>query len=92
MGCDKYDDLYLKKSRQLPDSGKMISRQEHSARTRINQSDPKYAAMVRSLDTNVGRLLDKLKETGHLDNTIIVFTSDNGGLTTNNGPTSVAPL
>lgn len=92
MGCDKYDDLYLKKSHQLPDSGKMISRQEHSARTRINQSDPKYAAMVRSLDTNVGRLLDKLKETGHLDNTIIVFTSDNGGLTTNNGPTSVAPL
>ena len=92
MGCVQFDEMYLEKSRQLPDSGKMISRQEHSALTRINQSNPKYAAMVRSMDTNVGRLLDKLKESGQLDNTIIVFTSDNGGLTTSNGPTSVLPL
>ncbi|MFC2115293.1 sulfatase [Bacteroidota bacterium] len=92
MGCDQYDELYLKKSNQLPDGGNMITRQEHSVQTRINQSDPKYAAMVRSLDTNVGRLIDELKESGQLDNTIIVFTSDNGGLTTSNGPTSVIPL
>ncbi|HEC42068.1 MAG TPA: DUF4976 domain-containing protein [Bacteroides sp.] len=92
MGCDQYDDIYLKRSYLLPDSGKLISRQEHSARTRLNQSNPKYAAMVRSLDANVGRLIDKLRDTGKLDNTIIVFTSDNGGLSTSNGPTSVVPL
>src|SRR4029078_4231857 len=38
-----------------------------------------YAAMVKNLDDNVGRVLDHLKTRGLLDNTIVVFTSDNGG-------------
>jgi len=38
-----------------------------------------YAAMVRSLDANIGRVLAKLTELGMDDNTIVVFTSDNGG-------------
>jgi arylsulfatase A-like enzyme len=38
-----------------------------------------YAAMIRSLDRNVGRVLDALKQQGLDDNTIVVFTSDNGG-------------
>jgi len=94
MGCDKYDEEYLQKSQELPDSGQLISIPESSALTRINQSDPKYAAMVRSLDTNVGRLMKKLEDSGKLENTIIVFTSDNGGLTTTGraGPTAVLPL
>lgn len=37
-----------------------------------------YAAMMRSLDTNVGRLLAALDERGMADNTLVVFTSDNG--------------
>lgn len=37
-----------------------------------------YAAMVENLDRNVGRLLDALDERGRLDDTIIVFMSDNG--------------
>jgi hypothetical protein len=40
--------------------------------------NPKYAAMVQSLDESVGRVMDKLKETGQLDNTVIIFTGDNG--------------
>ena len=38
-----------------------------------------YAAMMRSLDDNVGRVLARLEELGLADNTIVVFTSDNGG-------------
>ncbi len=94
MGCDRYDAYYEERSLQLPGKGEMVTRQEHGTPTRINQSNPKYAAMVRSMDTNVGRLLEKLDEKGLADNTIIVFTSDNGGLTTvpGGGPTAVVPL
>ena len=60
---------------------------------RLIQSDPVYAAMIESLDENIGRLISALEETGEMDNTLIVFTSDNGGLATSEGsPTCNAPL
>lgn len=42
--------------------------------------DPEYAAMVESLDQNVGRVLAALNRLGLADDTIVVFTSDNGGI------------
>ncbi|MFH1567753.1 MAG: sulfatase [Gemmatimonadota bacterium] len=57
------------------------------------QSDPVYAAMIESLDENVGRVLSALEEEGIADQTVVVFTSDNGGLATSEGsPTCNAPL
>lgn len=38
-----------------------------------------YAAMIDRLDQNIGKLLQSLKETGDLDNTLIIFLADNGG-------------
>jgi arylsulfatase A-like enzyme len=38
-----------------------------------------YAAMMKSLDDNIGRVLEKLKELGLDGNTVVIFTSDNGG-------------
>jgi uncharacterized sulfatase len=38
-----------------------------------------YAAMIRALDRGVGRVLDALREQGLEENTLVVFTSDNGG-------------
>ena len=38
-----------------------------------------YAAMIDRLDQNVGKILDELESQGALENTLIVFTSDNGG-------------
>ncbi|UXP32049.1 sulfatase-like hydrolase/transferase [Reichenbachiella agarivorans] len=40
-----------------------------------------YAAMVVGMDQGIGRVIDKLKETGEYDNTLIVFYSDNGAHT-----------
>ena len=40
-----------------------------------------YAAMVENLDFNFGRLVDYLEESGQLENTVIVFSSDNGAST-----------
>ena len=66
---------------------------KNRVRRRLVQSDPEYAAMVECMDTNLGRLLDVLEDKGDLDNTIIIFTSDNGGLATSEGsPTCNAPL
>ena len=38
-----------------------------------------YAAMIRALDRGVGRVMDELKAQGLDDNTLVIFTSDNGG-------------
>jgi len=60
---------------------------------RVLQSNPVYAAMIWSLDQNIGRLLAALEAAGETDNTVVVFTSDNGGLATAEGsPTCNAPL
>jgi arylsulfatase A-like enzyme len=42
--------------------------------------DPTYAAMIASLDESVGRLLEALDELGLAENTLVVFSSDNGGV------------
>ena len=47
----------------------------------------RYAAMVKSMDDNVGRLFQTLEDEGIADNTLVIFTSDNGGHTvTSNYP------
>ena len=46
----------------------------------MGQGNPDYASMVDNLDRNIGLLIKKLKEKGLFENTLIVFTSDNGGL------------
>ena len=45
--------------------------------------NPEYAAMVHSLDENVGRVLTKIDELGIADRTVVIFFSDNGGYINN---------
>jgi arylsulfatase A-like enzyme len=62
-------------------------------RRRLVQSDPTYAAMIEALDRAVGRVLDALDRAGVAEDTVVVFTSDNGGLATTGGsPTTNRPL
>ena len=43
-----------------------------------------YAAQIDRMDRNIGRVIEKLRETGALDNTLILFMSDNGGCAQSN--------
>lgn len=61
--------------------------------------NPKYAAMIETLDSAVGLVLDALENTGVADNTAVLFYSDNGGVggyanagVTSNEWTDNAPL
>jgi arylsulfatase A-like enzyme len=56
-----------------------IAHFEARLRPGLRHQNPVYAAMVKNLDDNVGRVLDHLRDRGLADNTIVVFTSDNGG-------------
>lgn len=53
---------------------------EGTGLTKMHQNHAKYAGMVKSTDESLGRIVNVLKEMGELDNTIIIFFSDNGGL------------
>jgi arylsulfatase A-like enzyme len=91
-----YVEHYQQKLLKLGDP--VVDREaEHDAFTTLQQLNADYASMVQALDINVGRLLETLDEQGLSDNTIVIFTSDNGGLTTLTNknwiaPTSVRPL
>jgi arylsulfatase A-like enzyme len=66
---------------------------EGESKLRLNQAHTTYAAMVKTMDDCVGIVTKQLESQGLLDNTVIVFTSDNGGVSTAEGwPTSNAPL
>ncbi len=92
QGNDQYDDYFTDKAKSVKGSNKPI--RERDGLTRPRQDNPQYAAMAKSLDDNVGRVLDALKARGLDENTVIIFTSDNGGLSTlaKIGPSSQLPL
>lgn len=53
---------------------------DRAATTGDTRIDPVYAAMVEQLDTGVGRIIDTLETQGILEDTLLIFVSDNGGL------------
>ena len=56
------------------------------------QDSPKFASMVKSVDDAVGKIRTKLEEKGLAENTLIIFTSDNGGAAYYKNATSNLPL
>lgn len=75
-----------------PESLQEIIPEKNNSFTRIVQNHATYGAMVESTDQSVGKILEKLQEENLLENTIIIFTSDNGGLSTSNFPLSGGQL
>lgn len=56
----------------------MVAKYERIASAK-RQGNPKYAAMVESVDQSVGRIMQTLRELQMADKTLVIFTSDNGG-------------
>lgn len=87
---------YKKKAQAI--SGSEFAEEEQvfgkkARKVRVVQKHAVYAAMVEAMDLAVGKVLKALEDQGVADNTIVVFTSDNGGLSTSEGsPTSNLPL
>ena len=66
---------------------------EGSRKVRHVQDHPIYAGMVDAMDQACGKVLDTLRELDLDDNTVVIFMSDNGGLSTSGRhPTSNLPL
>lgn len=88
---------YEEKARLLPPVEPLFL-PEGDSQARQAQNFPVMAAMIESLDENVGRLLEKLEDLGVAGETAVIFTSDNGGQALSapaqppSGPTSNLPL
>ena len=89
----EFYDYYLEKLNGYDDVEPQ-TKKEGDAMTLQNQRNAKYASMVHATDNNVGKIIKYLKKNELYDNTLIVFTSDNGGLSTQRkiAPTSISPL
>lgn len=70
--------LYL--AHWAPHTPLQASKEDYDALSHIElHRERVYAAMIRALDRGVGRVLDALRENGLEDDTLVIFTSDNGG-------------
>jgi arylsulfatase A len=77
---------------------KLVAKYEAKAKAHpgTRHNNPTYAAMVEHVDQSVGRVMETLQRLKIADRTVVVFTSDNGGLSVKEGPktpsTTNAPL
>jgi arylsulfatase A-like enzyme len=91
----RHVDKYREKAADLPESREPAFVQEGQGWTKQRQDHPAYGSMVHAMDENVGRLLATLDALKLADKTVVIFMSDNGGLSTTGrkgSPTSNAPL
>ncbi|GEO22564.1 sulfatase [Cyclobacterium qasimii] len=92
----KRHDYFINKKESINlAEGQAAYRQEGDGQTKLVQDNAAYASMVAAMDENVGKILKELKDKGLDDNTWVILTSDNGGLSTLYGegaPTANGPL
>ena len=94
QACDRYVDKYNKKKAEPVCDADSFA-QEGDGWTRLIQNNADYASMVAAMDENVGKLLKAINDNQLDENTWVIFTSDNGGLSTHQkktSPTSNFPL
>jgi arylsulfatase A-like enzyme len=65
----------------MPNQPKPDKLARYKNKPTTDQNNPGYASMVESVDESVGRLIQATRELGLEQNTLVIFTSDNGGYT-----------
>ncbi len=63
--------------------------EKYSQRKDLGRLDPRYAAMIEALDSSIGRIMNSLDKLKLADNTLVIFTSDNGAF---GGVSDLQPL
>ncbi len=85
---------FAKKAKESGVKSKIVTDSHSHQKVESVQSSAEYAGELFNLDENIGRVVDALKSSGQYDDTIIVFTGDNGGRSSLKGgnSTSVWPF
>lgn len=83
---------YRAKADTMERPDRPVTGEEHGHEWLLVQNNPVFAAMVETMDRTVGTVRDALREAGIAEETVIVFSSDNGGLATDHPSTSNVPL
>ncbi len=90
---EEYVRKYERKAAKLPPTTRPRFLPEGDREARQVQDHAVYAGMIQSMDESVGRVMAKLDALGLADRTVVIFMSDNGGLSTSEGhPTANVPL
>jgi arylsulfatase A-like enzyme len=94
---EQLTEKYRSKAASLPAVDLEFRAESDRATTKLRQDHPVYAGMIDSTDESIGRVLDRLDELEIASRTVVIFVSDNGGLSTLAGrresmPTSILPL
>ncbi|PQO42257.1 sulfatase [Blastopirellula marina] len=91
MSREDLKQKYLEKKQTLKHGE--IWGEEGARKVRLVQEHAVYAGMVEAMDQAVGKVLTAVDDLGLKDDTVVIFMSDNGGLSTSEGhPTSNLPL
>lgn len=78
--ANKNQPFFLYLAHWAPHTPLQATREDYDALPQIeDHTERTYAAMIRALDRGVGQVLDALEENGLTENTLVIFTSDNGG-------------
>jgi arylsulfatase A-like enzyme len=80
VAANKHQPFFMYLAYNAPHTPLQSTREDYDALAHIADHTTRvYAAMIRSLDRNIGRVLQSLKDQGLDDDTLVIFTSDNGG-------------
>jgi arylsulfatase A-like enzyme len=82
QGKEEYKQYFREKLKKMPPAVGPDYEPESAGENKLKQDNVTYAAMIKTVDDGIGKILKTIDEIGISNNTIIIVTSDHGGLST----------